>query len=217
MTATWLWGLFLISAIALTGLGLLLIILGIIQKKASKWVPGILLTVVAVIFCIAGLIYLIGNTADNLKCDRSYQFDNDSALPEYEDTYNPYDTTYNEDDTVTENENYITGFIKDTDKSLIHIKIIPAPELADMGIIVNKIDVYTDTGSKKKTIPLNINFSRKFQGTLHLALYSSDDRETGRSSLQISQNENSTFTVKFIFGNETDFLKTEYAHLKPGD
>ena len=202
--------LYLLLSDLLIGFGLLLLILGIVQKKAGQWVPGILITVFALVFCIAGLIFLIDKSANNGHCDMSYNY-------EYSDTpYERYEedsvTAEMSDETDNSNEGYISGFIQDDDKSLVHIKLIPDPVLEDLGITAVKIDTYAAGGNK--TIPLNLDFSKKFKGELQLILYSSDDEEIGKSLVQINQNENSAFTVKFHYDNNTNFLKTEYARLK---
>ncbi len=210
MSITVLSGLYLLISVLLIGFGLLLIILGIVQKKAGQWVPGILITVFALVFCIAGLIYLIDKSAKNGNCDMSYNYEySDTPYDSYEEDT---DTAKTSDETDNYNEGYISGFIQDDDKSLIHIKLIPDPVLEDLGITVIKIDTYAAGGNK--TIPLNIDFSKKFKGELQLILYSSDDEEIGKSLVQINQNENSAFTVKFLFDKNTNFLKTEYARLK---
>ncbi|HNW90484.1 MAG TPA: hypothetical protein PKN48_12530 [Bacteroidales bacterium] len=203
-------GLYLLLSDLLIGFGLLLLILGIVQKKAGQWVPGILITIFALVFCIAGLIYLIDKSANNGNCDMSYNYEySDTPYDRYEEDT---DTAKTSDETDNYNEGYISGFIQDDDKSLVHIKLIPDPVLEDLGITAVKIDTYAAGGNK--TIPLNLDFSKKFKGELQLILYSSDDEEIGKSLVQINQNENSAFTVKFLFDKNTNFLKTEYARLK---
>jgi len=215
MSSTLLWGLFLISVILFAGLGLLLIILGIIQKKAGQWVPGILIMVCSMVFCIAGFAYLIGKTADYNKCNNLNYYDDYTIPDEYENEQKPGDTAnYGDDEYISDGESYVTGFIQDADKSLVHIKVIPDPILKDLGITIIKIDTYGASGNKNKTIPLTIDFSKKFKGELQLLLYSSDNEELGKSLVQVSQNENTAFTIKFLYDNETNFLKTEYARLK---
>jgi hypothetical protein len=215
MSSTLLWVLFLISVLLFAGLGLLLLILGIIQKKAGQWIPGILVMVCSMVFCIAGFAYLIGKTADYNKCSNINYYDNYTNPDEYENEEEPGDTAnYGDDESISKGESYVTGFIRDADKSLIHIKVIPDPILKDMGISLVKIDTYSASGNKNKTIPLTIDFSKKFKGELQLLLYSSDNEEIGKSLVQVSQNENTAFTIKFLYDNETNFLKTEYARLK---
>lgn len=217
MSATFMWGLFILLCVIIIGLGLLLLILGIVQKKAGQWVPGILVTILAFVFCVVGLFFLIGKTA-NLPRNTTinYYDDNDPSQRNYEE-YNDNDTTSADDEFVSTGEEYITGFIQDTDKSLIHIKVMPDAILKDMGITVNKIDTYVAKGSNTKTIPLNITFSNKFKGELQLIIFSSDNEELGKSLVQINQSENSTYTVKFLYEKGTNFLRTEYARLKSID
>lgn len=215
MSSTLLWGLFILSVVLIAGLGLLLLILGIIQKKAGQWVPGILVMVFSMVFCIAGFAYLIGKTADTRTCSNFNTYDNYDIPDEYNDETDIADTTANEPgEFISKGEAYITGFIQDADKSLIHIKVIPDPILKDMGISLVKIDTYSASGNKNKTIPLTIDFTKKFKGELQLWLYSSDNEEIGKSLVQVSQDANTAFTIKFLYDNETNFLKTEYARLK---
>ncbi|HPB26230.1 MAG TPA: hypothetical protein PLB59_10440 [Bacteroidales bacterium] len=210
MSITVISGLFLLISVIIIGLGLLMLILGIIQKKTGQWVSGILITLFALVFCIIGLVWLVGkkiNTAcDNSKQSEYYDQPYDDDMEE-----NYGDTVYHGDESMATDENYISGFIQDDDKSLIHIRVIPHPLLEDLGIDIKKIDTYATTG--KKNIPLHIGFSKKFKGALELALYSSEGTELGKSLVEINQEENSAFTVNFSFSPETNFLKTEYARI----
>ena len=215
MSSTLLWVLFLISVLLVAGLGLLLIILGSIQKKAGQWVPGILVMVFSMVYCIAGFAYLIGKSAETGTCRNINYYDDYTVPEESQNEEYPGDTaTHEPGEFISKGEAYITGFIQDADKSLIHIKVIPDPILKDMGISLVKIDTYSASGNKNKTIPLTIDFSKKFKGELQLLLYSSDTEEIGKSLVQVSQDANSAFTIKFLYDNETNFLKTEYARLK---
>jgi hypothetical protein len=217
MASVFLWFMLIIVLTLLSMLGLVLIILGIAKKKKSMWISGTVIMLCIIIFCVAGFMIVLRKAILSAKYETSYFIDNYAAPRDYEDENSQSDTTYNSDDLRSEGDEYITGFIQDADKSLVHIKVIPDAILKDLGITINKIDTYSATGSKNKTISLNIDFSKKFKGELQLLLYSSDSEEIGKSLVQISQNENSAFTVNFLYDNETNFLKTEYARLKSSD
>lgn len=197
--------------------GLVLFILGLILKTPGKWIPGIVLTLFSAIFGIYGLILLTKSVPA-----RSYSSG-------YGHTYNYNDPYYEEDDqnepaakqnweqNADENMSRVSGHIQDDDRSLIYIKVFPSPELYQMGIKVIKIDTYNGSGKDKKAIPLEIEFNNKFKGNLQLILYSSGNEELGSSDVQINQEGNTTFTVKFVFDKTADFLKTDHARLKTSD
>jgi hypothetical protein len=50
-----------------------------------------------------------------------------------------------------------------------------------------------------------------------LILYSSEDTELGISNVQINQEGNTTFTVRFVFDKTANFLQTNHAMLKTSD
>jgi len=210
MSITVISGLFLLFSVIIIGLGLLMLILGIIQKKTGQWVSGILITLFALVFCIAGLGWIIGKNV-NTSCNKSNQLEYYESPDDYDNEENFSDSVTSGKESMPTDENDITGFIQDEDHSLIHIKVIPNPVLEELGIEIKKIDTYAGTG--KKSIPLHISFSKKFKGALQLVLYSSDDAELGKSLVQINQEENSSFTVRFSFSPETNFLKTKYARI----
>jgi hypothetical protein len=208
----------LFVTLVIASAGLVLFILGLILRKPGQWVPGIILSVFSLILGIYGLM-LFGNAADH----SSYR-SNDYSANTYNDPYND-----NSDQNIQapdeakaesgkdENSSRVTGFIQDADKSLIYIKIRPAADLYEMGIKVTKIDTYNGSGRDKKVIPLEINFENKFKGNLQLILYSSEDIELGNSNVQINQEGNTTFTVKFAFDKTANFLQTDHAQLKTSD
>ncbi|MEI6124083.1 MAG: hypothetical protein WCQ95_10715 [Bacteroidota bacterium] len=207
---------FVLAAIGLFGFGLLLIMLGIVLKKPGQWVPGILVTffsfvggIIIFVFFIKGMVDSTRmNYADNYNYDRSYPYDDQAQ----QNDEKPIEAAPEE--TTTEN---IAGFIQDDDKSLIYIKVIPDVVLKDYGIKVEKIDTYLHLGKNKKQIPLKINFTTKCKGEMVLILFSSANEELGRSKVQVNQEGNTTFTMKFVFPMETNFLQTDHARLKISD
>jgi len=204
----------LFIALIIASLGLVLFILGLILKKPGQWVPGIIFTAVSFIVGIYSL-FLLGNSTYHSSY-RSYDYstynyndpntdNNDQAKPVPED----------KSETKSEGDySRVSGFIMDDDNSLIYIKVFPAQDLYDLGLKITKIDAYSKSSRKQKMIPLEINFANKFKGNLQLVLYSSNEEELGSSNVQINQSGNSTFTVKFIFNKNANFLQTDHARLK---
>ena len=210
MTETVISGLFILFSVIIIGLGLLMLILGIIQKKTGQWVSGILIMLFALVFCIVGLIWMASKiTSKAVDNSKQLEYNDQPYDDEMEENYG--DTVYHGGESVSTDDNYITGFIQDDDQSLIHIRVIPHPLLEDLGIVIKKIDTYATKG--KKNIALHIDFSKKFKGALELSLYSSDGEALGKSLVEINQEENSAFTVNFSFSPETNFLKTAYARI----
>ena len=207
--------LLLFVTLIIASAGLVLFILGLILKKPGQWVPGIILTVVSFILGI----YSLSIYADNIRYNPnpssySYQNNNNDPYPDNSDKDNQAPDSARADKNTDENSSLVSGFVQDADKSLIHIKIRPAANLYDMGIKVTKIDTYNGSGKDKKVIPLELNFTNKFKGNLQLTLFSSDDEELGSSDVQINQDGNTTFVVKFVFDKKSNFLQTSYARLK---
>jgi hypothetical protein len=211
----------ILITLAIASVGLVLFILGLILKKPGQWIPGIVLTGVSVILGIYSLI-LVVNMSENRSDSYSGSFGNPNIERDYSSPYDdnndaqavPDEKSKMETD---ENSSRISGFIQDDDKSLIYIKVFPSADLYDMGIKITKIDSYSNSARKQKMIPLEINFANKFKGNLQLILLSSSEEEMGRSSVQVNQNGNTTFTVKFVFDKTANFLQTDHARLKSSD
>jgi hypothetical protein len=196
---------------------LILFILGLIQKKTGQWVAGVIMFILSIIIAVIWFVGIIVKIPKNFESKVKYHSD------EYEqyDNYNNDTESYNDEDNYIvddkNNSDKISGFIQDVDKSLVYIKIVPEPALKDYGIKLNKIDTYSSKDGSSKMIPLNISFTDKFKGELQLILYSSGREELGKSLVHIGQEKNTTFTVRFIFEDEANFLKTDYALLKSSD
>jgi hypothetical protein len=208
----------LLITIIIGSLGLILFILGLILKKPGQWIPGIIFTVVSVILGIYSLIQF-GDSIRHTSFRSNYNFTYNYNDTENDDTNNETPTAPEDKTNATKDENNsrISGFIQDDDKSLIYIKLYPEAELYDLGLKITKIDTYNGSGKDKKVIPLEINFANKFKGNLQLILFSSDNEELGSSNVQINQDGNTTFTIKFVFNKTANFLKTDHARLKTSD
>ncbi len=208
----------LLITLAVASVGLVLFILGLILKKPGQWIPGIILTAVSLLLGIFGLGLFFSALDHNSYRSNDYSNYNYND-PYYENHDNNDQNNLSPEIAKPESDNEETssrasGFIQDADKSLIYIKIHPAADLYDMGIKVIKIDTYNGSGKDKKVIPLEINFANKFKGNLQLILYSSADEELGSSNVQINQEGNTTFTVKFVFDKTANFMQTDHAQLK---
>ncbi len=206
-----------ILALALISFGMILFILGLILKKPGQWLPGIIITVVSFLFGIFVFIYFVKNGIDSAKSRTHYQFDyNQDDGSQNNDSYQAKPETPDE---IAESpaEEQVSGFIQDADKSLVFVKITPDILLSDYGIKVEKIDTYAKSMKNKKTIALLMHFTTKCKGEMVLILYSTDDEELGRSKVQVNQEGNTSFTMKFVFPDETDFLRANQARLKISD
>ena len=207
----------LIVTLIIASVGLVLFILGLILKKPGQWVPGIILSVVALILGIysLGIFFTSIDQISYRTNDYSnYDFNDPNSN---NDKYNGQTPEANKEVNNDEGISRVSGHIQDDDHSLIYIKVYPAPELYDMGIKVTKIDTYNGSGKDKKVIPLEINFENKFKGNLQMILFSAEDVELGSSNVQINQEGNTTFTVKFVFDKTANFLQTDHARLKTSD
>ncbi len=206
-----------ILALALISFGMILFILGLILKKPGQWLPGIIITVVSFLFGIFVFIYFVKNSIDRAKTETHFQYDGpqDDGSQSNESYQAQPETPAEIAEPPTEEQ--VSGFIQDADKSLVFIKITPDVLLSDYGITLEKIDTYAKSMKNKKTISLLMHFTTKCKGDMVLILYSSDDEELGRSKIQVNQEGNTSFTMKFVFPDETDFLRANHAHLKISD
>jgi hypothetical protein len=206
-----------IALLLLSTAAIVLFVLGLIFKKPSQWIPGLIMGIISIIGGIAAFFYLVFSIADRGDFNnpyRNYSYD-------YNYNYDYNDNENNTGDTTTVDEQFfsaentdeqITGFIKDKDNSLINICVIPDPVMKQYGIDLIKIN-YNGVDKSRKVIPVEMSFADAFKGQLNMTLISDDNSVLGSSSVTISQSGNNTFVVKFIFQNETDFLQARIARI----
>lgn len=204
-----------IAAMLLFSAGLLLIFLGVILKKASQKIPGIILLATGIVSGVAAFIFLVVPV-------RSSGFDHNSYDSQQDMQYGIEAPSNDGEHYISPNQSYeslfsdhsgdITGFIRGSDDILTNITLNQDASVLMSGINAEKIH-YEVRDLKKNVIPLVISFKDAYDGQLNLAILNQEFIILGSSSVRIKQERDSQFTVRFYFEEELDFAQVRFARL----
>ena len=196
-----------ISVIAISG-GLTLLIIGLVQNKLKLWMPGLIVFVIALIIGISGTIYSLKNIVTNISHniekiknqkhnDPFHYIFSDSTF----DFNNPLDSTFSV---------AVSGFVNDTDKSLIYIRVYSQKELINKGVTVEKVNKGKTPG---KSISLILNFHKEFTGNIKLTAFDYEKKELGSCISKMNKNEDEAGNINFVFPHNTKFSSIDYCTL----
>ncbi|MGD0710154.1 MAG: hypothetical protein ABR968_03160 [Bacteroidales bacterium] len=200
-----------ISVIAIAG-GLTLLIIGLIQNKSKLWVPGLTVFVIAFIIGIIGAIFsfrnLIVNIAHNTEKFKNHinHYHNSNIFSDTTyDMNTPVDSTFSEQ---------VSGFVNDTDNSLIYIKVFPKKELSAKGLIVKKVNK-DNIGSK--VISLMLSFHKDFNINIKLTAFDYKKKKLGSSQIKVNRKEGEISSMNFSFPDDVNLSLTDYCTLTEAD
>jgi hypothetical protein len=114
---------------------------------------------------------------------------------------NPVDTTFAEQ---------ISGFVNDTDNSLIFIKVFPKKELLSKGLIIEKVNKGDISG---KAISLMLSFHKDFTGNIKLTAFDYEKKELGSSNIKADKKTGEISRANFSFPNNVNLSLTDYCTL----
>jgi hypothetical protein len=210
---------FIIFAILLGLPGIILFILGLVNKKPGQWITGaaiIFASLIIVIFSIVALINISINSINNFSTSEKKQL----AKPDYYDGNNSnvysYTDSLENDRNVKEIKNEdkgVSGFIKGIDNklTLIHVKINKQLELS--GVSIDKIEDYTPQTIKKNEIAVKINFLNDFNGKLILKAYNAANIEISDCIFSCFAKKGESKSAEFQFDKEVMFSEINYCIL----
>ena len=202
---------FLMVILAILGgvSGITLLIIGLINSKRKLWLPGAIIVTVSIIIGIVGFLFsirtFVTNIADNIKdLDKhnkhnNYVFSDSSTFSE-----RPVDTTFAEP---------ISGFIEDTDNSMVYIKVFPSRDLSAFGITLEKVDKGKKSANVQKAIALILNFDRAYNGKLRITAYDYEKKELGSSGASADKKSGEISSVNFAFSDNVNFSVIDYCTL----
>jgi len=196
-----------IAVIAIAG-GLTLLIIGLIQNKLKLWMPGLIVFVIAFIVGMTSTIFgfknLITTISHNTGKHRIHGY-LDSINNVFSNTKfdinSPVDSTFSEQ---------VSGFVNDTDKSLIYIKVFPKKDLVNSGLTVEKVNKGKTPG---KSISLILDFHKEFIGNIKLTAFDYVKRELGSSIFKANKKEDEISNINFTFPDNIKFSSIDYCTL----
>ncbi len=203
----------LIIISVLTGVGgITLLIIGLVQNKRNLWLPGAIVFFVAFIFGIAGIIISvrsivvnisenIGNIANIGKIGKHTSYIYTDSLS---GTDSPVDSTFAES---------ISGFIEDTDNSLIFIKVFPKKDLIAYGITLEKVNKEKKSQINNKAISLMLNFERGYIGKMKLTIFDNEKKVLGISNADVNKKPGEIGNINFLFSEDVNISIIDFCKL----
>jgi hypothetical protein len=196
-----------IAVIAIAG-GLTLLIIGLVQNKLKFWIPGLIVFVIALIIGLTSAIFsfknIITTFSHNVGKHRIHGY-LDSINTIFSNTKfdinSPVDSTFS---------NQVSGFVHDTDNSLIYIKVFPKKNLADKGVTIEKVNKGKTPG---KSISLILDFDKEFVGNIKLTAFDYLKKELGSSIFKANKKEDEISNINFTFPDNIKFSSIDYCTL----
>lgn len=196
-----------IAVIAIAG-GLTLLIIGLVQNKSKLWIPGLIVFAIAFIIGIVGAIYSFRSFIVNIT-HNTERFVNSRHHNPFRTIFS--DSTYDMNNLVDTNiSEQVSGFVSDTNNSLILIKVFPKKELSAKGLIVQKVNK-DNIGSK--VISLMLSFHKDFNGSIKLTTFDYKKKKLGSSLIKVNRKEGEISSTNFSFPDNVNLSLTDYCTL----
>ncbi|MFA5781775.1 MAG: hypothetical protein WC868_05835 [Bacteroidales bacterium] len=189
--------------------GIIMLIFGLVHSKQKLWLPGSIIFLIAIIIGIWGMVIIIRSfvpkvvesVAEIEKKTVHYSNIFSDSLS-YMDK--PVDTTFSES---------ISGFIEDSDNSLIYIKVFPKRDLIASGISLEKVDKGKRSKKVQKAISILLNFDKNYRGNLQLTVYDYEKKKLGKSITEVNNKAGNIEKINFAFADEMNLSSIDYGTL----
>jgi hypothetical protein len=172
------------------------------------WIPGLTVFVIAFIIGISGMFFSFKNLITNIthlkekpKIHGYLDSINNVFSNTKFDINSPVDSTFSEQ---------VSGFVNDTDKSLIYIKVFPKKDLFARGLTVEKVNKGKTPG---KSVSLIVNYHKEFKGKIKLTAFDFEKKELGSSISKVNQIQDELMNINFTFPDNTKFSSIDYCTL----
>lgn len=206
----------IIIAILILIPGIILFILGLVQKKQTQWIIGSVIIFVSLIILVFSIVITIRNSANffrknmNHNLNHSY-YDNNKYYRYSEENSNAVESDQTTNKYVDTKD--VSGFIKGIDNklTLIHVKI--DQQLTEKGVTIVKIEDYTAQSIKRNGIPIQINLSEDFNGKITLTAYNADNIEISSCTIVFSTTKGKEQSIEFDFNKFVNLSDINYCIL----
>lgn len=221
---------FLISALIFLA-GLTFMIVGIVIKSKKHYIPGIIGMAITFVICVV-MIYMfffkLGKnfsnnvlTKDNINIIKNIKINQGNVD---EDTFSITFKTYishengNKKDVSEENFNYnfypsAKGFITDSKKNLIYIRLYSEKEILDKGININSVSNKIPAEGAAPEVIISMTFSSEYYDELKLLMLDDNKNILDSSILKIQQPAGSSANLTFRFNNNSGLTDSKYYYL----
>ncbi len=211
--------LIVIFSIALSIVGIVLLILGLTQKKQKLWLPGAIVLFISLALCIMSIFIVVKKIVNKAKgkfhIKQIIEKRHDNKGTTYYYNYNDEEDEDSEEESGDNlaGESFtkvLSGNIIDSEGDTILIKTFVQNNLIDKGIQVEEIR----KTENNKNISLHIIFDKNFKGKLKLNVFDQDKAELGYSNIiEIDQKAGMASYLDFKFKENVYFSTVNYCTL----
>jgi len=189
--------------------GIIMLILGLVHSKQKLWLPGSIIFLIAIIIGIWGMVIIIHSFVPKVvesvaKIENNAMHYSNIFSDSLSYMDKPVDTTFSES---------ISGFIEDSDNSLVYIKVFPKRDLILSGISLEKVDKGKKSKKVQKAISILLNFDKNYAGNLKLTVYDYEKKELGKSITEVNSKAGEIEKVNFAFADEVNLSLIDYGTL----
>jgi hypothetical protein len=198
--------LLVIFGIKLLFAGIVLLILGLIFRKPKLWIPGSI--IMGLLLITIPLVIVVSLS----KLDEP----KDYGLNDYNEYEQQYATPEPEESTTAGSDSIsmlydvpVSGYVEDTDKSMVYLTVYPDKFLKKAGISLINVGK-ASMGKDQQGIALELFFKNKFNGKMVLQWFDSGNVELGNDMLKVSQESGQNVTLEFRISRDVPY--TEINH-----
>ncbi|MFA4850953.1 MAG: hypothetical protein WC599_00350 [Bacteroidales bacterium] len=189
--------------------GIIMLIFGLVHSKQKLWLPGSIIFLIAIIIGIWGMVIIIRSFVPKVvesvaKIEKKTVHYSNIFSDSLSYIDKPVDTTFSES---------ISGFIEDSDNSLIYIKVFPKRDLIASGISLEKVDKGKRSKKVQKAISILLNFDKNYRGNLQLTVYDYEKKKLGKSITEVNNKAGNIEKINFAFADEVNLSSIDYGTL----
>ncbi len=179
--------------------GLIMLLLGLINKKPGLWITGSVITLIAIIIIIISIYSIVTKSVNyfnkhNTHYNKYYINDNNNRTYKYTDSL-----TEEKIASEIKEDKGTSGFIKGIDKKLTLIYVKTNKQIESKGVSIEKIEDYNQNTIKNNEIPLKLFFLDDFTGKIFLIAYDNRNIELASSIISCSAKKGDKKVIEFNF------------------
>jgi len=200
-----------IGALVLAMTGVVLLIIGLVQKTKPLWISGVISFALAIVLFLSafffGIYKFFSMVEKAAKLNYHYFEYKKYNVPNYESfqdsTEISLDSLYSKP---------ITGIINGENYSEVFVKVFPIKSITDKEIDIVKIE--KSSKNRPNTICLLFSFEQKYSGNFTLKAYDSSNTLLNSSKVMVHMNPKMENTIEFVFPKGTNFSIISYLTLE---
>jgi hypothetical protein len=198
-----------VGALIIGMIGVVLLIVGLIQKTKRLWITGIISFALAIVLFLSSFVFgvykvfgIIEKVAKNNYNYIDYHYKKTPYYDNHDSTKTLLESNYSEPQ---------TGIIESNNSGEVFVKVYPNKSITSKEIDLIKVE--KNNKKKESTISLQISFEQKYNGNFTLNAYDVNNHLIDSSRVMIQMKANMENTIEFIYPKNTNFSIISYLTL----